>query len=92
MAAHSNIGVGKHGYIGLAASPNTYALLTNTPCVCQVHPGNTPKPKLNGPILTVFQTLKNVVASEVEAEIGGMFVNGQKMAPIRNTLITMDHP
>ena len=25
---------------------------------------NTPKPKLNGPILTVYQTLNNVVDSE----------------------------
>ena len=28
---------------------------------------NTPKPKLNGTILTVFQTLNNVVASSEEA-------------------------
>ena len=37
---------------------------------------DTPKPKLNGPVLTLFQTQKNVVASAVEAEIGGMFLNG----------------
>ena len=71
MAFHSNIGGGKHSYIGLVASPNAYALITNTPFVYQVHPGNTTKPKLNDPILTVCQTLKNVVASEAEAEKGG---------------------
>ena len=55
-------------------------------------PTDTPKPKLNGPILTVCQTLKNVVASAAEAEPGGVFLNRQTMVPIRNTLIAMDHP
>ena len=53
---------------------------------------DTSKPKLNGPILTFSQTLKHVVASAAEAETGGMFLNIQTMVPIRNTLITMDHP
>ena len=55
-------------------------------------PTDTLKPKLNGPILTVCQTLKNVMDSAAEAERGGMFLNGQNMVPIINTLIAMDHP
>ena len=35
-------------------------------------PTDTPKPKLNGLILTVCQTLKNIVASAAEAETVGM--------------------
>ena len=34
-------------------------------------PTDTPKPKLNSPILTVFQTLKKLVDSAEEAETGG---------------------
>ena len=40
MAVHSNLGGGQHGHIGLVFSLTTYDLLTNTPFVCQVHPGN----------------------------------------------------
>ena len=55
-------------------------------------PTDTPKLKLKSPILTFFQTLKIVVASAAEAETGGMFLNGQTMVSIRNTLLAMDHP
>ena len=58
MAVHSNFGGGQHRYLGLVVIHNAYALITNTPFVLPVHPVNTPKPKLKGPILTVFQTLK----------------------------------
>ena len=64
-----------------------YLFLRNHP-----PPTDTPKPKLNGPILTVCQTINNVVALEAEAETGGMLLNGQKMVPIRNTIIAMDQP
>ena len=40
MAVHSNIGGGQHVYLGLVVVLNAYALLTNTPFVRQVHPGN----------------------------------------------------
>ena len=43
---------------------------------------DTPKPKLNSPILTICQTLKNAVASSAEAETEGIFLNGQSMLPI----------
>jgi len=49
------------------------------------------KPTPNGPIHTVCQTIKNVVSSAAEAECGGLFINGQQIIPIRNTLIAMGH-
>ena len=53
---------------------------------------DTPIPKLNGNILNISQTLKNIVAAESEGETGGMFLNGEAMVPIWHTLIAMDHP
>ena len=50
-----------------------------------------PKPKMKGPILTIYQTLKNVVSSAVELETGGMLLNGKAMVPIQHTIIAMDH-
>ena len=57
------------------------------------HPpsNGTPNPKLNGPILTICQKLKHVVASAAEAETGGMFFNGQAMVPIRYSIIATGH-
>ena len=43
-------------------------------------PTDTPKPKLNGPILIVCPTLKHLVALAAEAETGGMFLNRQKLS------------
>ena len=40
MAVHSTLGGGQHSYLILLISPTAYALLTNTPFVCQFHPGN----------------------------------------------------
>ena len=40
MAVYSNLGVGQHGYLRLVVIPTAYALLTNTPFVHQVNPGN----------------------------------------------------
>ena len=58
------------------------------------HPptNDTPWPKLSSHILTICQTPKHVVASEVEAETGGMFLNVKSMVPIRSTLIVMYRP
>ena len=46
---------------------------------------NLPPPE-NGPIHTEFRILKHVVASADEAEVGGLFQNGQTAAPLRITL------
>jgi hypothetical protein len=58
------------------------------------HPPTTgkPTPIPNGPIHTVCQTLKNVVSSAAESEMGGLFVNGQYIIPVRTTLVAMGHP
>ena len=48
---------------------------------------NEQKPKLNGPILTIAQIIKTVMASAAEAEIASLFFTAKKMTPLRNTLI-----
>ena len=53
---------------------------------------NEPKPKLNGPILTMAQIIKTVMALAAEAEIAALFITAEKMIPLRNTLIEMGWP
>ena len=48
---------------------------------------NEPKPKLNGPILTIAKIIKTVMASTAEAEMAALFITSKKMIPLRNTLI-----
>ena len=43
-------------------------------------------PPANGPIHTECRILKHVVASAAEAEVGGLFHNGQTAVPLRITL------
>ena len=45
-----------------------------------------PPPKLNGPVHVISKILPMVVASAAEAELGGLFLNGQDGAVLRNTL------
>ena len=40
MVVYSNIGGGKHGYLGLVVIYTAYSLPTNTPFVHQVYLGN----------------------------------------------------
>ena len=54
-------------------------------------PTSVPHPKLNGAILIECKTLRHVVASAAEAEVGGIFHNAQTAIPIRNMLIAMGH-
>jgi hypothetical protein len=52
----------------------------------------TPKEKnLNGSILDVESVIKDVVATAAESEVGACFQNAQSGAPIRITLIDLDH-
>ena len=44
MAVHSNLGGGQQICLGKVIILTAYALLTNTPFVCQVHPGNLSSP------------------------------------------------
>ena len=53
---------------------------------------NEPKPKLNGPILTISQMIKIVMASAADAEIAALFITAKKIIPLRNTLVEMGWP
>jgi hypothetical protein len=51
-----------------------------------------PSPPLNGAIHIICSIMKNVMASASEAELGGLFFNGQEGCPIRAALEFMGHP
>ena len=51
---------------------------------------NKPKPKLNGPILTIAQIIKTVMASAAEEEMVALFITAKKIIPFRHTLIEME--
>ena len=53
---------------------------------------NEPKPKLNGPVLTIAQIIKTVMASAAEAEMAALYITAKNMIPLRNTLIEMGWP
>ena len=50
---------------------------------------NEPKPKLNGPVLTIAQIIKNVMVSAAEAEMAALYITAKNMIPLRNTIIEM---
>ena len=41
-----------------------------------------PSPPLNGPVLTICKTLRNVMASAAGVELGALFYNGQEAIPL----------
>ena len=47
------------------------------------------KPTLNGIVYVVCKTLRNIMASAAEAELGALFLKGQEAVPIRITLEEM---
>ena len=49
-------------------------------------------PKLNGPVLTVDQIIKNFISSAAKAELAGLFITDKSMSPMRKTLIKMRWP
>jgi hypothetical protein len=51
-----------------------------------------PPVPLNGAILVVSKIMRMVLASAAEAEIGGLFYNGQEANTIRTVLTEMGHP
>jgi hypothetical protein len=55
------------------------------------HPDDTP-PRLNGAVLVVSNIMPQVLASAAEAEIAGLFYNGQEAATIRTILTEMGYP
>ena len=56
------------------------------------YPNVLKHPKLNGAILLECNTLRHVVSSAAEAEIGGLFHNTQVAIPIRHMLQALGHP
>ena len=48
-----------------------------------------PVPKWNGPVITIAQIIKFVMASASEAELGAMFITAEAMVSIHNTLEEM---
>jgi len=52
----------------------------------------TPVPPANGPIHVLCQTMRQVVASAAEAELGALFLNAQDICPIRVALAELGHP
>ena len=47
---------------------------------------------INGPLLIEYKTLRSVVASAAEAEMGGLYHNAQTSIPIRYILQALHHP
>ncbi len=48
-----------------------------------------PIPRNNGPILTISQILKFVMASATEAELAALYTTAREMIPLRNALEEM---
>jgi hypothetical protein len=48
-----------------------------------------PIPRNNGPILTISQIIKFVMASAAEAELAGLYITAREMIPLRNALEEM---
>ena len=69
--------VGGHHYLSSASTDSTN------------HPIKDPPP--NGPLHVVRSIMKNVMASAAEADIGGLFVNGQEAIILRTTLEELGH-
>ena len=49
-------------------------------------------PANNGAVLNIVQTIKSVMTSAAEAEIGAIFINVREAVPQRMTLIKIGHP
>jgi hypothetical protein len=51
----------------------------------------TQNPPINGALQVISQIMNNVLASAAEAEVGGLFINGQATCPIQTTLTELGH-
>ena len=70
--------------------PAAFSLISGHYCFTNLmidYSKGTPNP--NGPILTECNTLKTVVSSSDEAEIGSTFENAQNLIPLRHILETV---
>ena len=50
---------------------------------------NEPKSKINGPVLTISQIIKTVMALAAESEMASLYITSKNMIPLRNKLIEM---
>ena len=55
-------------------------------------PTSKPHPNVNGAILIECTTLRHVVTSAAEAEVGALFHNARTVIPINQLLIKLGHP
>ena len=53
---------------------------------------NDPKPKLNGPVLTIAYIIKSVMVSSAEAEMAALYITAKNMILIRNTIVEIGWP
>ena len=53
---------------------------------------NNPKPKLNGPVLTIAQIIKYVMASTAGDEMETLYITAKNMIQLHKTLIEMGWP
>ena len=52
-------------------------------------PENELKSKINSPVLTIAEIIKNVMDLAAEAEMAALYITAKNMIPLRNTLIEM---
>ena len=46
----------------------------------------------NGPVHTLCKTIKNIMSSAAEAELGALYMNAREAVPIRQSLTELGHP
>jgi hypothetical protein len=88
MALHVNSDA---AYLVLPNARSCYAghyFMSNEP----PPPPAKPNPKPNGPILTVWKTIRGVMSSAGEAETGGFYGNAQEAIACRIYLRALGHP
>jgi hypothetical protein len=49
-------------------------------------------PRTNGPVLTISQIIRFVMASAAEAELAALYITAREMIPLRNALVEMGWP
>ena len=53
---------------------------------------DSPVPTYNGPIITIAQTIRNVMSSDAEAKLSGLSFCAMEMVPIRQALSEIGRP
>ena len=53
---------------------------------------NKPKPKFNGPVLTIAHIITSVMASAAKEELSAIYITAKKYGPAKKTLIEVGWP